>query len=76
MIQCETPLDKYVGSQIMEIESRIMIESIYNDYHNEFKLITIHDAVLVTGEHVDTIVSEIKKQFQSIIGITPQITID
>jgi hypothetical protein len=71
----QTPIDKRVGRQIMEIESKIMIENIFNDYHDKFKMITIHDAILVTEEHVDTIVKEIKKQFKDTIGIIPQVTV-
>lgn len=79
IVDLKTPNYKDISNLLMKIESYLMIDVIYKElltHHKVFPLYTIHDCVMTTEEHVDTVSRIMKEVFSRYLGEVPELKID
>lgn len=67
---------KTVCEKTFEIESEIMVGDVFGHFSvRQVPIITIHDAILTTEEHLESILHHLKQAFINKLGITPQLEV-
>lgn len=63
--------------RMQRLESSLMLEHVVGEelMEKNIPLVTVHDCIMTTPEHVETVISAIERQFRKQIGMNPTVTV-